>query len=92
MADDPAEARANAASAGIAVGRLDFGDQHIIRRLDLALADVGAALHAEAAADVTLALRGAKPEPRSTRLKQPDRWTSTFNSFCGPASWNCVQP
>ena len=33
-----------------------------------------------------------RPEPRSTRLKQPERWTSTFSSFCGPASWNWVQP
>src|SRR5205085_2421071 len=22
----------------------------------------------------------------------PERWTSTFRSFCGPASWNWVQP
>ena len=33
-----------------------------------------------------------RPEPRSTRLKQPERWTSTLISFCGPVSWNWVQP
>ena len=72
-ADQAARDARQGRAAGVAVRRLDLGDQHVVSRLHLALPDIGAALHAQARTDVTLGhgrieARAAVHEVEATRL------------------------